>query len=77
MPLSTPRTCILERVFKNNEEPRTAISLRCRNAVLGIQSPSPVVLYHPFVYIVIRVVVVVIVIAVVVAVVVCSVEIYN
>lgn len=76
MPLSTPRTRILERAFENNEDLRTAVSLRCRNVVLGMQSPSRVVL--PFVCIVIRVVVaVVIVVVVAVAVVVCSVETYE
>lgn len=70
MPLSTPRTRILERAFENNENLRTAVSLRCRNAVLGMQSPSRVVL--PFVHIVIRVVVVVVA-AGAVAVVACSV----
>lgn len=63
MPLSTPRTRILERASENNEELRTAVSLRCRDAVLGMQNPSCVVL--PSVCAVIRFVVVLVVVFVV------------
>jgi len=73
MPLSTPRTRILERTFENNEDLRTAVSLRCRNAVLGMQNPSRLVL--PFFHIVIRVVIVIV--GIVLVVVVCSVETYD
>lgn len=84
MPLSTPRTCILERAFENNEELRTAVSLRCQDAVLGMQNPSCVVLsfvcavihFVVVLYVILAVVTVVVVVVILTVAIVCCAEMY-